>query len=85
MPEHVLFLLNLHPESWNYYSKLLSTLALAALEILRLTRKDATNRAANRGTERAMCVSSYWILNPEAHYTDMHLILSVAVPQLYAN
>ena len=82
MALHVLFLLNLPPESWNYYSKLPSTLALAALDLLRL--KDAMNRMVNRGTKGDMDVSSYWTM-PEARYVDLYLILSVAVPQLCSN
>ena len=81
MPLHDLFLLNLPPVSWNYYSKLPSTLALAALDLLRL--KDATSRAANRGTKGDLGVSSYWMM-PEARYIDMYLMLSVAALQLYA-
>ena len=79
---HVLLLLILPRESWNYYSKLPPTLVLAGLGLLRL--RDATSRAANRSTKGDLDVSSYW-MTPDARYMDLYLIVVVAAPQLYAN
>jgi hypothetical protein len=80
IPLKVLLLLNLPPESWHYYSKLLPT--LAALDLLRL--KDATSRTTNRGTKGDLDLSSCW-MTPEVRYVDLYLILSAAAPQLFAN
>ena len=81
MPLHVLLLLNLPQENWNYYSKLPPTLALAAFDLMCL--KYATSRGANRETKGDLDLSSYWMMH-EARYVDLYLSLNVA-PQLYAN